>query len=223
MKLKKILRYLIEIILIKIHPNFKILSYDISFEYFKSKLTNSTVEEYVKLYPPYHISNTQIGKGTYISQNAYVSLAKIGRFCSIGPNLICGWGIHPTQALSTSPSFYSVNSPNGLSLSEKNKVIERKIIEIGNDVFIGMNVTILDGITIGDGAIIGAGAIVSKDIPPYAIAVGAPIQIIRYRFSESEIKKFLKIQWWNFEPSELKEVEKHFFEINKFIEKFDTI
>ena len=79
---------------------------------------------------------------------------------------MCGWGIHPTQGISTSPMFYSSKKQNGITLSLIDKVEETKTIKIGNDVFIGANVTILDGISIGNGAIIGAGAVVSKDIPP---------------------------------------------------------
>lgn len=86
-------------------------------------------------------------------------------------------------------------------------------------VFIGANVTILDGVTIGDGAVIGAGAVVSKDIPPYAIAVGCPIRILKYRFEPEQIHKLLKIKWWEFEDDKLQDVERMFFDINEFIEK----
>src|SRR5690606_35624172 len=99
------------------------------------------------------------------------------------------------------------------------KIVERKHIYIGNDVFIGMNVTILDGIRIGDGAVIGAGAMVSKDIPPYAIAVGNPIRIIRYRFNDELIKKLLEIKWWDWEKSKLTSVERDFDNIEEFIRK----
>lgn len=94
---------------------------------------------------------------------------------------------------------------------------------IGNDVFIGANVTILDGVTIGDGAVIGAGAVVSKDIPPYAIAVGSPIHIIRYRFDQETIDKLHRIQWWDFDESQLQDVEKMFFNIDEFIAKYDSL
>lgn len=66
-------------------------------------------------------------------------------------------------------------------------------------VFIGANVTILDGVTIGDGAVIGAGAVVTKDIPPYAVAVGVPAEVKKYRFDEKTIQKLLASQWWNHE------------------------
>lgn len=118
--------------------------------------------------------------------------------------------------------FYSTLKQNGITLSAVNKIEERKPIIIGNDVFIGANVTILDGVTIGNGAVIGAGAVVSKDIPPYAIAVGVPIKIKSYRFSDETIEKLLKLEWWNFKEENLAEVEKHFFEMDKFIDKFSN-
>ena len=112
--------------------------------------------------------------------------------------------------------FYSTKKQNGYTLSKEDKIQERKPIIIGNDVFIGTNVTILDGVTIGNGAVIGAGAVVSKDIPPYAIAVGCPIRILRYRFEQEVIDELEKIQWWS-DRENLPLVEKYFFEIDKFI------
>jgi acetyltransferase-like isoleucine patch superfamily enzyme len=54
-------------------------------------------------------------------------------------------------------------------------------INIGNNVWIGGKATITKGITIGDGAIIGANSVVTRDIPSFAIAVGAPARVIRMR------------------------------------------
>ena len=175
-------------------------------------------KRHIILYAPYSVSNSKIGDYTYIAMNSHISKTVIGKFCSIGPNLVCGWGIHPTNGISTSPMFYSTMKQNGMTLSNKDKVEERKEIHIGNDVFIGANVTILDGVTIGDGAVIGAGAVVSKDIPPYAVAVGCPIRIVRYRFETDQIEALKKLEWWNFEKDKLSEVEKYFFDVEKFID-----
>jgi acetyltransferase-like isoleucine patch superfamily enzyme len=205
----------------KFYPNLRLLRDDnLELNLLKSNSDGTLIGQLTKLYTPYHVSNSKIGAFTYIASNSYISLTTIGKFCSIGPNLLCGWGIHPTKGISTSPMFYSILKQNGMSLSKENKIEERKPIKIGNDVFIGANVTILDGVSIGDGAVIGAGAVVSKDIPPYAIAVGIPIIIRSYRFSDETIEKLLKIQWWNFEEENLVEVEEHFFEVDKFIGKF---
>ena len=60
----------------------------------------------------------------------------------------------------------------------------REDIKINDDVWIAANVTILKGVTIGKGAVIGAGSVVTRNIPDYAIAVGNPARVIRYRNEE---------------------------------------
>lgn len=147
---------------------------------------------------PFLLINVQLGDHSYIARNAQAANVSIGKFCSIGPNFCCGLGIHPLDGFSTSPYLY----PNGAE--------EHKPVFIGNDVFIGANVTILDGVTIGDGAVIGAGAVVTKDIPPYAIAVGVPAKTIKYRFDENTQQLLLAEKWW----------EKSDEEIQKLIEKY---
>lgn len=54
-------------------------------------------------------------------------------------------------------------------------------IVIGDDVWIAANVTVLKGVNIGDGAVIGAGSVVTKDIPSYAVAVGNPARVVKFR------------------------------------------
>jgi len=63
---------------------------------------------------------------------------------------------------------------------------ESKPVVIEDDVWLGARAIILPGIRIGHGAIIGAGAIVTKDVPPYAICVGNPARVVRYRNEPSE-------------------------------------
>jgi len=183
---------------------------------------NNNIGKHVEFYVPYVIYRCNIGDYTYISNNSNISLTNIGKCCAIGPNLICGWGIHPLNGLSIHPMFYSNMKQNGITLSKTNKIEERKWISIGNDVFIGANVTILDGVSIGDGAVIGAGAVVTSDIPPYAIAAGNPAKVIKYRFPQNKIDELRKIQWWNFKDKDLNDIETYFWDIDGFIEKYTT-
>jgi len=181
-------------------------------------LLNCQISDKVNLAFPYDLRNVKLNDYSYISRNSYINNTDIGKFCSIGPNFCCGLGIHPVNGISTSPMFYSTEKQNGYSLVNENKIIESKKIIIGNDVFIGANVTVLDGITVGDGAVIGAGAVVTKDIPPYAIAVGVPAKIVKYRFDNKQIDQLNRIEWWNFETDKLKEIESNFFDLSAFLE-----
>lgn len=56
-----------------------------------------------------------------------------------------------------------------------------KPVNIGNDVWIGMNCVILRGVTVGDNVIIGANSVVTKDIPANTIAAGNPCKVIKER------------------------------------------
>jgi acetyltransferase-like isoleucine patch superfamily enzyme len=63
----------------------------------------------------------------------------------------------------------------------KKQGLTKKGVKIGRDVWIGTNCSILDGVTIEDGAVIGAGSVVTKSVPSFAVAVGNPARVIRYR------------------------------------------
>lgn len=54
-------------------------------------------------------------------------------------------------------------------------------VVIGNDVWIGVGARILMNVHIGTGAVIGANAVVVSDIPDYAIAVGIPARVVKFR------------------------------------------
>jgi acetyltransferase-like isoleucine patch superfamily enzyme len=53
-----------------------------------------------------------------------------------------------------------------------------KPVAIKDGAHIGIGAIIMPGVTIGEGAVIGAGAVVTKDIPPYSVAVGSPAKVI---------------------------------------------
>ncbi len=59
--------------------------------------------------------------------------------------------------------------------------VEFAPITIEDDVWIAGRVNITAGVTIGRGSVIGGGSVVTKDIPPYSVAVGVPARVIRRR------------------------------------------
>lgn len=68
---------------------------------------------------------------------------------------------------------------------------ERKLfckpIIIEDNVWLGEFVSVLQGVTIGKGTIVGANSVVSKSLPPFTIAVGAPAKVIKkYNFDNEK-------------------------------------
>lgn len=149
----------------------------------------------------HHVNNARFeaGEFTYgipkLTEYGPLWQVKIGNFCCISNNVefILG-GAH---------CFNFVTSYGFIPQIEKlfpdvpkGKPVSNKII-IGNDVWIGKNATLLSDVKIGDGAVIGANAMVAKDVPPYAIVVGNPARIIKYRFDEETVQALLRIKWWD--------------------------
>ena len=67
---------------------------------------------------------------------------------------------------------------NTLHAGEKNIPEMAQCIEIGNNVFIGVNCTILGNVKIGDNIIVSANSLVNKDLPSGGIYGGVPAKKI---------------------------------------------
>lgn len=126
---------------------------------------------------------------------------RIGRYTAIYRTVRAFNANHPMNTKSTHAFFYNPN----FGLAEE-ETLQRAQLTIGNDVWIGHNAIVLSGVaSIGDGAIIGAGSVVHQDVPPYAVVVGNPARIVRYRFTEETIKTLLNEKWWEKGIDELKQ------------------
>lgn len=95
-------------------------------------------------------------------------------------------------------------------------------IVIGHDVWIGSDALLVGGVHIGNGAVIGARTFVTKDVPPYAIAVGNPMRIVKYRFDPETITRLQRIKWWNWSVDEVAErIPKFNRDMAAFLDAFD--
>lgn len=142
--------------------------------------------------------DTQIGDYSYIGYDCFITKTEIGRYVSIANGVQIGQGEHDLSRISNSSSFYD---------EPYNVLTEQKCI-IESDVWIGAGSIIRRGVTIGTGAIIGANSFVNKDIPPFAIAVGSPAKIVRYKFSPSQMSMILYSKWWEKDLKEAYDVLK---------------
>tara|TARA_B110000902_G_C14154773_1_gene530949 strand:- start:198 stop:629 length:432 start_codon:yes stop_codon:yes gene_type:complete len=143
------------------------------------------------MYPEYTIGRGTYGKPKIRSWGEGASL-EIGSFTSIasGVQLFLG-GNHRIDWVTTFP-FNSLWSEAKIITGHPKT---NGNIKIGNDVWLATEAIVMSGVTIGDGAVIGARAVVTKDIPPYAIAVGNPATIVKNRFDDKTIQSLLDIQW----------------------------
>ncbi len=149
--------------------------------------------------------NTSLGRFTY-AVNARLVNCTVGRFTSIGPDVIAG-GLarHPVRFLSTHPVFYSRLTQKGMTFADADYYPQHEPVTIGNDVWVGTRAVILDGVSIGDGAVIAAGSVVTGDVEPYAVVGGVPAHIIRHRFGEKVVSDLLRIKWWDWPIEALRE------------------
>lgn len=185
----------------------------------KCSLVDSYLENNTAIYSYCYLDRSKVDQYSYIANNSKIFVTQIGKFCSIGGDLICGQGNHPTNFISTHPIFFSTLKQCGMTFSDKNYFDEQPDVKIGHDVWIGARVFIKNGISIGNGAIIAAGSVVVKDVPDYAVVGGVPATLIRYRFQKSIIEQLLEIQWWNWSEEKLKLAQPYFCssDVNAFL------
>lgn len=174
-------------------------------------ILNSNINKKAKVYSGSLVYSSSLDRYSYIGYDCNIINCEIGSFCSIADGVIIGGARHPMEWVSTSPVFYNAKGGTGLHLGSLD-IPKGKRSYIGNDVWIGQRAIIMQGIKVGNGAVIGAGAVVTKDVPPYAVVVGVPARIIRYRFDVDTISQLQESQWWSLPDGVLREYSNY---INK--------
>jgi galactoside O-acetyltransferase len=124
----------------------------------------------------------RIGDRTYIGRSSLICY----RCLTVGNDVIMSWGItivdHDSHSLDWVHRQHDVRDWGRGRKSWDH--VANAPVRIADKVWIGFNVSILKGVTVGEGAVIGAGSVVSRDIPPYSLAVGNPAAVVRSLVSE---------------------------------------
>jgi acetyltransferase-like isoleucine patch superfamily enzyme len=145
------------------------------------------------------------GAFSYFNSSFSYFLTEIGRYCSVAGGVQMGAPEHPMDWVTTSSCAYDRNIWADFEIDRrfqgpvfKEKDIKPHTVIIEHDVWIGGDAYIKAGVKLGTGCVIGNSAVVTKDVPPYAIVVGNPGRIVKYRFPDEIISDLLESAWWEY-------------------------
>jgi acetyltransferase-like isoleucine patch superfamily enzyme len=110
----------------------------------------------------------KIGDGTYIGHRCHIIVCDkmiIGKDVTIADNVYITDNLHGFEDISCGimPQPLKIPGP----------------VVIEDEVWLGERVCVMPNVTIGKHSVIGANSVVTKDIPPYSIAVGSPARVIK--------------------------------------------
>lgn len=159
--------------------------------------------ERVFVHPTALVETDQIGEGTRIWAFAHILAgASLGKNCNVGDHCFIEGGVWIGDSVTmkngnmvwkgvriedgafVGPHVFFTNDlyPRSQRMpqarkryaEEKNWLVPTLI---GKGASLGAGATILAGVTLGEFSMVGAASVVTKDVPPYALVVGAPARI----------------------------------------------
>lgn len=176
-----------------------------TFFWFTHKLFFKVLGQGAYLVRPFRvdgIDSISIGKGTFFQRGVWLycsGVEGLDACLSIGKGCVFGYNNHITSVREVIIGDY-VLTANNVYISDNIHGYEditkpvmhqpvrfKRPVEIGTGAWIGENVSII-GASVGQNSVIGANSVVTRDIPDYCVAVGAPAVVIR-RFD-------LQLQQW---------------------------
>lgn len=189
-----------------------------------AKVRDSRLGRYTEVGERTTVAETVMGDYSYVVNDSQIIYSEIGKFCSIAAMTRINPGNHPLERVALSHFTYR-SSAYGLGEDDPELFAWRRSfrVRMGHDVWIGHGAIVLPGITLGNGAAVGAGAVVTKDVPEYAIVVGSPERVLRYRFEEPIRAALNRIAWWDWTHDQLRERMPDFRKLGaeEFCRKYD--
>lgn len=113
----------------------------------------------------------EIGNNVVLRPNTTIDADNdLGIKVIIEDNVLIAPGVYITNA------NHIFRAPDTLIASQG---YELKDVVIKDGAWIGYRAIILPGVTIGKHSVVGAGSVVTRDVPDYCVAVGAPARVIK--------------------------------------------
>ena len=113
-------------------------------------------------------ARVRIGEGTFLNIGvmvAAIELVEIGAHCMLANNCFVTDADHRFDDLEQPITWqgFTTKGPT----------------RIGDNTWLGANVVVTSGVTIGERCVIGANSVVTRDVPPFSVAAGAPAKVLR--------------------------------------------
>lgn len=178
--MRSILNIFLHAIYLFMYAFFKYLSFPfcnylrfIVLKIFSKNIKTNYIMDGVTIWFPWRVS---IGLGSSVNQGVIIDgfgtvvigeRVRIAAYCSFN---------------TTDHAFDDISIPIALQGFVASPII------IEDDVWLGTGVHINKGVRIGKGTVIGSGSVVTKDIPPFSVAVGVPCRRILDRRKVQNVK-----------------------------------
>jgi phosphonate metabolism protein (transferase hexapeptide repeat family) len=186
----------------------------------------SKLGRYTEIGAGSQVSNSTIGDYSYAVENTQIAYATIGKFANIASHVRIYASKHPMELASL--HHFTYRSSWYFDEAEDNRDFfdwrASHPITIGHDTWIGHGAVIMPGVTIGNGAIIGSNAVVTRDVPPYAVAVGVAAKVVKMRFDERIAERMERLAWWDWPHERLHETLEDFRKLpaEDFLDRYET-
>jgi hypothetical protein len=171
------------------------------------EIVSSRLGPYTEVGPFNYLEHVDFGAFSYTGPWCIIQNADIGPFANIAAAARIGPTDHPMDRpcqhhLTYRRRMYGLSESDDEGLFASRRAAR---LSLGPDIWIGHGATVMPGVRMGAGSVLGAGAVLTKDLPPFAVAVGVPARTIRFRFSPEEIEALLAIAWWEWGYERIKE------------------
>lgn len=185
-------------------------------------IKNCSFGRYTEVGDHARLTDSVLNDYSYLERGCDIMSTDIGKFSNIAAMVRINPGFHPMER-PTLHHFTYRRARYGFATTDDASFFEwrqRQRVSIGHDTWIGHGVVIMPGVTIGNGAVIGSNSVVTKDVPAYAIAAGAPAKVLRQRFTKSIASALESTAWWDWDHATLTERMEDFNDLRRFLSRY---
>lgn len=188
-----------------------------------AQMNNTTLGAYTEIAENCYLENTTMDDYSYCGHLCFFQNVTIGKFSNIAAMVRVGPTMHPTDR-PTQHHFTYRRALYGFAEQDDEEFFAWRAAQratIGHDTWLGHGAIVMPNVSIGTGAVIGAGAVVTKDVPPYGIALGVPATVVKHRFTARIVDALFDIAWWDWDHHMIAErLEDFSAPIEEFIGKY---